>query len=294
MNIFCGLKADISLAETARAMMQTFKAAGIDEADADARVLIGHALRLDRTQIVTQSRRILKDNEISAVKALAARRLKREPMSRIVGIKEFWSLPLTVTPDVLVPRPETETVVEAALKALENDGRQRENLRILDIGTGSGALLLALLRELTNATGIGTDISPTALQVARQNAARHDLTARSNFVACDIAAGVQGQFDLVVSNPPYVARSEIPTLAPEVRDYDPVLALDGGRDGLNGYRAIAGDSGSLLCVGGRLIVELGAGQEPVVRALFTNNGLRVTAVRKDLSGMARAMVVTAP
>jgi release factor glutamine methyltransferase len=169
---------------------------------------------------------------------------------------------------------------------------QMEKLRILDIGTGSGALLLALLSELPNAVGIGTDISAAALEVARANAERNDLAGRSTFVACDIAAGLQGPFDLIVSNPPYVARGDIATLAPEVRDYDPALALDGGADGLEGYRAIAAQACRLLAPGGKLIVELGIGQEPAVRALFTKAGLRVTAARDDLAGIPRALSAT--
>jgi len=190
---------------------------------------------------------------------------------------------------VLVPRPETETVVEAALDTLTRDGSRKEKLRILDIGTGSGALLLALLTELPNAMGTGTDISAAALDVARANAERNGLAARCSFVACDIAAGVAGPFDLIVSNPPYVARGDIASLAPEVRDYDPALALDGGADGLDGYRSIAADARRLLAPGGRLIVELGLGQEPAVRTLFTKAGLTAGAARNDLAGIARAL-----
>ena len=178
---------------------------------------------------------------------------------------------------MLVPRPETETVIEAALDAVVRDALQMERLRILDIGTGSGALLLALLSELPNATGTGTDISTAALEVARGNAERSGLATRCTFVACDIAAGVRGRSILIVSNPPYVAHGEIASLAPEVRDYDPALALDGGADGLNGYRAIAAQARGLLAPGGMLIVELGTGQEAAVRALFTKAGL--TAAR---------------
>ncbi len=167
-----------------------------------------------------------------------------------------------------------------------------EKLRILDIGTGSGALLLALLGELPNAAGTGTDISAAAIAVARGNAERNGLAARCTFVACDIAQGVEGPFDLIVSNPPYIPRGEIDALAPEVRDYDPRLALDGGMDGLDAYRAIAADAHRLLAPGGLLIVELGAGQEAAVAALFTNAGLRVTAARKDLAGIPRALSAT--
>ncbi|HEY5217545.1 MAG TPA: peptide chain release factor N(5)-glutamine methyltransferase, partial [Pseudolabrys sp.] len=206
--------------------------------------------------------------------------------------KEFWSLMLDVTPAVLVPRPDTETVVEAALDFVVHDGLRMQRLRVLDIGTGSGALLLALLSELPNALGTGTDISAAALAVARVNAERHGLSSRCTFVVCDIASGLQGPFDLIVSNPPYIARGDIATLAPEVRDYDPAIALDGGSDGLDGYRAIAADAVRLLAPGGRLIVELGAGQEGAVRALFTKAGLTVGNARDDLGGIARALCVT--
>jgi release factor glutamine methyltransferase len=192
-----------------------------------------------------------------------------------------------------VPRPETETVVEAALDFVVRGGLRMQKLRILDVGTGSGALLLALLSELPNAVGVGTDISAAALDVARANAARNKLAARCAFIACNIAAGLQGPFDLIVSNPPYVARGEIASLAPEVRDYDPTLALDGGSDGLDGYRAIAADASRLLAPGGNLIVELGIGQEPAVRALFTNARLKVGAARDDLAGIPRALSATA-
>jgi release factor glutamine methyltransferase len=217
--------------------------------------------------------------------------LRHEPVSRILGQKEFWSLPLSVTPDVLVPRPETETVVEGALDFVERGGLRMKKLRIIDIGTGSGALMLALLRELPNAIGTGTDVSKAALQVARANAAHCGLERRCSFVACDIASGVRGPFDLVVSNPPYIAHDEIASLAPEVRDYDPTVALDGGDDGLTAYRAIAAEAARLLAPGGRLFVELGAGQESAVRALFTNAGLSVGAARKDLAGIPRVLGV---
>jgi release factor glutamine methyltransferase len=287
-----GLKAGISVAEAVHLMAQSFRLADIEEAEIDARALLGHALDLDRTQLISHSDRILKAREIIAVSALAARRLKHEPVDRIRGYKEFWNQLLQVSPAVLVPRPETETVVEAALDFVVRGGLRMESLRILDIGTGSGALLLALLSELPNARGTGTDISAAALDIARANAERHDLADRCTFIACDIAAGLQGLFDVIVSNPPYVAHGDIALLAPEVRDYDPAIALDGGTDGLDGYRAIAAEAHRLLAPGGRLIVELGAGQEPAVRALFTKAGLTVGAARKDLAGIPRAIAAT--
>ena len=261
MRTIPGLKDGASVSEAIRLVAQAFRPAGIEEADADARLLIGHALHLDRTRLIAQSDRILEAREIATMSVLAARRLKHEPVSRILGQKEFWSLALAVTPDVLVPRPETETIVEAALDYVLRGGLRMERLRILDIGTGSGALLLALLHELPHATGIGTDVSEAALQVAQTNAAKFGFGTRCNFVACDIASHIQGSFDLVISNPPYVVHDEIATLAPEVREYDPMVALDGGDDGLTAYRAIAADAERLLAPGGRLFVELGAGQE---------------------------------
>ena len=188
-----------------------------------------------------------------------------------------------------MPRPETETVVEGALDFVVRNGLRMEKLRILDIGTGSGALLAALLSELPNAIGLGTDISRAALETARANVTQLGFENRCSLIACDMAAGVQGQFDLLVSNPPYIARGDIASLSPEVRDYDPTVALDGGEDGLAAYRSISADAKRLLAQGGRLFVELGAGQEPAVRKLFTNAGFTVGIAREDLAGTPRVL-----
>jgi release factor glutamine methyltransferase len=283
------LKDGASVSEALNLLAQAFRTAGIEDADVDARLLAAHALLLDRARLIAQSDRILEAREINVINALAARRLKREPVSRILGQKEFWSIALAITPDVLVPRPETETVVEGALDFVVRGGLRMEKLRILDIGTGSGALLLALLRELPNATGTGTDISTGALQVARENAARCGVEGRCAFVVCDIASVVEGPFDLLVSNPPYIAHDEIMSLAPEVKNYDPTVALDGGDDGLAAYRAIAADAKRLLAPGARMFVELGAGQEAAVRDLFTNVGLTAGIARTDLAGIPRVL-----
>ncbi len=284
-----GLKSGVSVSEALQYVAQSFRTSGVEEAEADARLLIGHALHLDRARLIAQSDRILEAREVTMISALAARRLRHEPVSRILGEKEFWSLPISVTPEVLVPRPETETVVEAALDFIMRSGLRLEKLRVLDIGTGSGALLLALLKELPNAIGTGTDVSSAALDVARANATRCRLHARCNFVVCNIATGVEGPFDLIVSNPPYIAHDEIATLAPEVRDYDPQVALDGGEDGFDAYRSIATDAKRILAPGGRLFVELGLGQDKQVRALFTKAGLSPGIPRKDLAGITRVL-----
>jgi release factor glutamine methyltransferase len=289
VRVMPGLKSGVSVSEALHHVAQSLRTAGVEEAEADARVLIGHALHLDRARLIAQSDRILEAREVTVISALATRRLRREPVSRIVGQKEFWSLPISVTPDVLVPRPETETVVEAALDFVIRSGLRLEKLRVLDIGTGSGVLLLALLNELKNAIGTGTDVSSAALDVASANAARCRLGSRCNFVICNIATGVEGPFDLIVSNPPYIAHDEIETLAPEVRDYDPQVALDGGQDGLDAYRSIAADAKRILAPGGRLFVELGAGQDEQVRALFTKAGLSPGIPRKDLAGIPRVL-----
>ena len=288
------LQAARTIAAARKALTDMFRDAGLDSPDADARLLIAEALDIGRTELMVNGDRAVTPDQVRAIDALAQRRLAREPVARILGRKEFWSLPLQVSAAVLVPRPETETIVEAALDFIVRGGLRMEVLRILDVGTGSGALILALLKELEHARGTATDISAAALAVARANAENLDLAARCNFVECNIADGVAGPFDLIVSNPPYIVQSEIAALEPEVRDHDPKLALDGGSDGLDAYRAIARDALRLLAPGGRLIVELGAGQEQAVRALFSDVGLKVIAVRADLAGIPRALSATAP
>ncbi len=266
-----------------------FRAGGIDSAELDARLLVGHALGLDHAALVAAGGRRLSAAEEEAIRVLANRRLAHEPVARIVGAKEFWSLNLRINAATLVPRPETETVVEVALTAIDVRGPRTRFLRIADLGTGSGAILLALLSELPNAFGIGTDLSPGALALARDNAHSLGLT-RAAFVACDMVTALRGPFDVVVSNPPYIARADLAGLAPEVRLFDPPLALDGGNDGLDAYRSIAAHVPPLLAPNGIMVVELGAGQAEPVAALFAASGLALAALRPDLSGVPRALV----
>lgn len=284
-----GLKGGATIAETCEKLGRAFRDIGIDDALPDARILVAHALSLTRAQLLAQSDRELDPREIDAISARAARRLSREPVSRILGSREFWGLKLEITPAVLDPRPDTETIVETALDWMTTRGLRQEPMRVLDIGTGSGALLLALLSELLNAIGFGTDISTDALRIARVNAQRHELASRCHFICCDIATALRGPFELIVSNPPYIPSGEVDRLAPEVRDHDPRLALDGGADGLDAYRAIAGDASRLLVERGRLIVELGQGQSETVSELFTKVGLGTEELRRDLSGINRAL-----
>ena len=283
------LAAPISIAGARRALARMFAAAELDAPALDARIIVGHALGLDHAALTSSEERPLDPDERERIAALAARRLAREPIARIVEMKEFWGLPLRVSPAVLTPRPETETVVATALAAIDRDGISGRPLRIADLGTGSGALLLALLSELPNALGIGTDLSRAALAVAQHNAKRLGFSARAAFVACDFADALKGPFDLVVANPPYVACTELAHLAPEVRDHDPLIALDGGPDGLRAYRALAADTPRLIGAGGHMVVEVGAGQADAVALLFTQRQLLDVAVTPDLAGIPRAI-----
>lgn len=262
----------MTVAQARRALTEAFRQAELDSPELDARLLVGHALGLDHTELTIDSGRSLGGNAAHALAALTTRRLEREPVARILGVKEFWGLPLRLNDATLVPRPATETVVEVALAAIDSAGPRTRALRIADLGTGSGALLIALLTELPNAAGIGTDVSREALAAARGNADRLGIAARTEFAICDFGAALTGIFDLVVSNPPYIASADIDTLSPEVR-HDPRRALDGGADGLDCYRTIAGQAPGLLKPNGDLVVELGIGQEPAVATLFRAAGL---------------------
>jgi release factor glutamine methyltransferase len=295
MRVIPGLKAGVSLQMACEMMAQAFRARGIDSPQADARILAADALGLTRTQFAAQADRDLEPREIDAMSARAARRLKREPVSRILGSREFWGLRLEIDASVLDPRPDTETLVETALDWIATRHLRQEKLRVLDIGTGSGALIVALLSELRAASGVATDVSLAALTLARANARRLGLADRCCFVACDYATALRGPFDLVVSNPPYISSGEIASLEPEVRDYDPRLALDGGNDGLVSYRAIAGDTLRLLASRGRLIVELGRGQAQAVSAILNGAGLSIEQPPvTDLAGVSRALCAVAP
>ena len=284
-----GISAGQTVETARRALAKKLHAAGIDSAELDARLLMGAALQLDLTGLITSISRRLATSETLALDGFARRRIAGEPVARILGWKEFWGLPLKLSASTLVPRPDTETVVEAALENARGLAPDRA-LRVADIGTGSGAILLALLHELPHAFGIGTDISPEALRTARSNAVDLKLSSRSAFVACDYAAALSDAFDLVVSNPPYVRSSDIAGLATEVRDHDPRPALDGGADGLAAYRALIPQAEALMRPGGALVVEAGHGQSSDIESLMTAAGLTVDCPPKpDLAGVPRAV-----
>ena len=273
-----------------RALTARFKSSAIESAEIDARLLVGAVLGLDLTGLITAAQRLLTSDEATRLDDFARRRLQSEPVARILGHKEFWGLPLQLSAATLVPRPDTETVVELALKLLRADGALNRELRIADLGTGSGAILLALLSELPNAHGFGTDISAEALKTAATNAAQAGLTNRATFLACDYATGLTGAFDLIVSNPPYIRSADIAGLAADVREYDPRAALDGGADGLDAYRALIPQAAGLLAPGAALVVEAGEGQSGQIRGIMTGAGLLPAAPpQADLAGIKRAV-----
>jgi release factor glutamine methyltransferase len=284
------IAAGTTIAAARRMLAKAFAAAGLENPELDARVLLGYLLGLDHADLNAAAQRPLAADKASSLTRLAARRLAHEPVARILGIKEFWSLPIVINPAVLVPRPETETLVELALASIDQGPGRNGSLQVADLGTGSGALLLALLHELPRAFGVGTDVSIPALETARTNARRLGLDRRAAFVASDFGAALRGPFDLVVSNPPYVRSHDLPALPHEVRGFDPPSALDGGSDGLAAYRAIAADGMRLLAPRGHLVVELGATQEHDVARLFAAAGFAVPhAARRDLAGIPRAL-----
>jgi release factor glutamine methyltransferase len=277
--------------ETARRTLAArFTSAAIDSAELDARLLVGAALDLDLTGMIKAAKGTLTSDQSTRLEKFTRRRLAGEPVARILGRKEFWGLPLKLSAETLVPRPDTETVVELALEMLRANPAPNRPARIADLGTGSGAILLALLHELPDARGFGTDISAAALQTAQANAARLGLADRATFIACDYAAGLNGAFDLIASNPPYIRSAEIADLATEVRDHDPPRALDGGTDGLDAYRALIPQAARLLVSGGALVVEAGQGQSGQIEGLMTAAGLMPeSAPKADLAGIPRAV-----
>lgn len=272
-----------------RALAARLQSAGIEEPSLDARLLVGAVLGLDLTGLITQAARYLTPEETERLEAYAQRRLAHEPVARILGSREFWGLPFRLSEATLVPRPDTETVVERALEVLR-ERQSSQPPRIADIGTGSGAILLALLHEIPDAFGVGTDLSLTALGTAKGNAAALGLADRAGFVACSYAAALHGPFDLIVSNPPYIPAGEIPKLSIEVREHDPHLALDGGNDGYDAYRALIPQAAERLAPGGALIVEAGQGQAGDIATLMAAAALSLDRPPKaDLAGIPRAV-----
>lgn len=284
-----GIPDGLTIEAARRAMARQFRSAGIETPELDARLLVGGATSLDHTGLTVQAAHILTVDEHATVTGFLNRRLRGEPVARILGTKEFWGLDFVLSPDTLVPRPDTETLVQAGLDLLQAMPHVATP-RIADIGTGSGAILLALLSERTDATGIGTDISGDALNTAKLNARHLGLGHRASFVLCNYADGLKPPFDLVVSNPPYIASDEIAGLDVGVRNFDPHLALDGGPDGLTAYRILANSLMGLLGPGSAFAFEVGHRQADDVASLMQAAGLIVDRPYPvDLAGVSRVV-----
>ncbi len=286
------LTAPPTLAQALTAAAGRLAAAGVEDPRRDARLLIAAAIAVGPERLIAEPERVLDGAEAARFEASIARRVAREPVSRILGRRGFWSLELEITPDTLDPRPDSETLVGAVLARIEAQGLAGAPLSVLDLGTGSGCLLLALLSELPAATGLGLDISVPALEVARRNARRLGLSHRVRFAAGDWGAGLDGLWKVIVSNPPYITVDEIGGLAPEVARYDPRLALTAGCDGLDAYRKLLPQAARLLEGGGTLALEVGRGQQDAVTDLLATSGFIPLGRYRDLGGIERCLLAT--
>jgi release factor glutamine methyltransferase len=273
-------------AEALAAAVRRLSRAGIDGAARDARRLLAHALGVGADRVTLALPEALARAPAARFEAAIVARVRRQPVSQITGTRDFFGRSFRVTRDTLDPRPETELLVAAAL--------ERPFVRMLDLGTGTGCILLSCLAGMPFATGTGTDISEAALAVAAENARALGLAARARFLRADWFAGVTGQYDLIVSNPPYIAAAEMAGLAPEVRDWEPLAALSPGGDGLDAYRGIVAGAGVRLIAGGRLCLEIGPTQAAAVAALVVAQGFPAPEVRRDLDGRDRVIVAVKP
>lgn len=273
--------------ETAQALLAAavarLRAAGCDTPELDARLLFQAATGLSREDLILASDHVIAAEHQARFEGFLQRREEREPVSRILGEREFYGRPFRVTPDVLDPRPDTETLIDAALRLMPGAAR------ILDLGTGSGAIAVTLLAERADAFGLAVDVSEAALAVARENAARLGVTDRLTLAQGSWFSSVSGRFDIIASNPPYIPAAEIAGLSPDVRNFEPVLALLGGEDGLDPYRIIAATAGVHLNPAGHVLVEIGAGQGPAIEAIFAGHGFRLRAAHADLGGHFRCL-----
>jgi release factor glutamine methyltransferase len=262
-------------------------AAGYEDPRRHARRLVASALSITQAELFGRPDRVVDDHQIGRVQLILRRMINREPLSRILGQREFWGLQFVLSAETLDPRPETESVVEAVLQRIPD---RQAPLRILDLGTGTGCLLLALLSELPASSGVGIDIAEDAVRTASRNAAALGFAGRALFLVSDWGAALTARFDAIVVNPPYIASTDLAVLPREVAWYDPPRALDGGEDGLDSYRAIATDLAGRLAPEGIFAAEVGADQADAVASILTASGLKFGGIEKDLSGVARCVI----
>ena len=263
---------------------------GIEDAKLDARLIVEHFSRTTRADAIARPEMSIDAEKVAAIRQAIARRIAGEPVHRILGFRDFYGLRLFLSPETLEPRPDTETLVDATLPFLRQLAAREGRCRILDLGAGTGAIALALLAEIPEAMAVGVDISAEALATAARNAKENGLSERFETVRSDWFEKISGSFHVIVANPPYIPTEELETLQGEVREYDPARALDGGADGLDAYRKIAGQAEAYLETPGRVAVEIGHTQKKEVTRLFEAAGFSVVDARKDLGGRDRVLV----
>lgn len=280
----------LTLSGVLRQAADDLRNAGVPDAMVDARILAATAFGISREDMLREPHLPVDANAQMRFRAMIDRRGAREPVARILGAREFRSLVFGLGPETLEPRPDSEAIVEAAVEAAVEYGQAFPGaIRVLDLGTGTGCLLLSVLNELPDASGIGADIAAGAVELAAQNAQNLGLADRAQFVLADWTDGIEGPFDLILSNPPYITTAVIAGLVPEVAAYDPSAALDGGADGLDAYRALAPRIASVLSPPGVVVLEIGAGQQEDVVSIFVASDFTLVGTRSDLGGHARAL-----
>ena len=286
----------MELKQTYLHVKKTLASAAIDSADLEARMILTHVTGVSVADLILNPDRAVQDDHMQTINGIVARRVQREPLSKILGEKEFWGLPFTVSADVLDPRPDTETIIEAAIRRFRDNPPQR----ILDLGTGSGCLIISLLHEFPDAHGVAVDISVDALGIAKTNADKNGVLDRCTFHESDwiesLSAGDADsdteKYDLIVSNPPYIPNQDIENLSAEVQNHDPILALDGGNDGLNAYKKIIPALNSQMHADGIALLEVGISQAEDVVRIVKDTGLSVRGVHADLGGIPRVVEIS--
>jgi release factor glutamine methyltransferase len=278
-----------TLASAYKYLTRELTVSEIENPQLEARILLAFAARVEQTRVIGYPEDKLDNTVIRNLEKIIARRKTGEPIAYITGVKEFWSLNFNVTPETLIPRPDSETIVQSVLDTITN---HMDRLSILDLGTGSGCLLLALLSELPNAKGVGIDISPATCKIAKKNAKELGLNNRAKFYQGNWMEGILDQFDIIVTNPPYIAEPDIKLLDRETQLFEPHLALSGGPDGVSAYRLIAKGSIARLKTAGILVVEIGINQAQSIKNIFIENGLEIIKTQRDFSNIERCILAT--